>query len=241
MKQDQEQTRINITPSGDNLTIRYGDAEEIMHPKSINITGTLRAPHQFLIGRGTFNQEQTHLIIDGKDGKLKLVLNDVDPHTTHTITGSITKDSELSSFQINSSKRWTVRDFLKFIREKRYHFDSKDEHDKLLSNLRKWGATVETIVKEHNDNTGNSLFQLETKVQKVDGFVSAFTLNMPIFQGYPKEKFKVEIGLDPKTTGVDLYLISDDLTELEFKVKEKILSDELKNFDSYTFSKVVVS
>lgn len=241
MNQEQEQTRINITPTGSELTIRYGEAEDILHDKSIVIAGTLKAPFQFLQGRGTLNQEKTHLLIHGKTGLLKLVVNDTDPHTSHVVEGSITKDSQLQDFQINSTKRWTVRDFLKFIRERRYHFDSKDEHDKLLANLRKWGATVETLVKEHNDNTGNSLFQLETKVQKAEGFVPSFTLNMPTFQGYPKEKFKVEIGLDPKTTGVDLYLISDDLIELEFKVKEKILADELKNFDKYTFSKVVIS
>jgi hypothetical protein len=81
---------------------------------------------------------------------------------------------------------------------------------------------------------------LETKVLDVE-LVSKFDLHIPIFQGYPKHKFKVEIGLDPKSTTVELFLLSDELVMLETQVRESTIEAELKKFDSYSFAKVVVS
>lgn len=241
MSTEQEQTRINITPTGPELVIRYGDAEEIKYPSSLNIIGTLQAPFQFLQGRGKLDQEKIHLLIDAKKNCIELVVGDIDPNTTHKIAGVLYEDSELNAFQINTAKRWTIKDFIKFARERRFFFADKSEHDKLVGGLMQWSANVETLVKEFNDNRGNSLFQLETRVKKAEGFKDSFLLNIPIFQGYEKQKFKVEIGLDPKTSGVDIFLISDELMEITFALKEKIIGDEVKRFDPYTFSKVVIS
>lgn len=240
MKNAPEQ-RININPVGETLIIRTGEAEVIKYKKSIDIKGTLQAPFQFLQGRGELDEKQMHLRIDHNNNSLQLIIGDTDPNTTHTVSGVLFYDMNLQLFQINTDKRWAVRDFIKFLRERKFFFSNAAEHEKLVSGLMQWSANVDILIKEHNDNRGNSLFQLETKVKKADGFQDHFTLNIPIFQGYDKEKFKVEIGLDPKTTGVDLFLISDELYQLTFSAKEKIISDEVAKFDKYSFSKVVVS
>jgi hypothetical protein len=233
--------KINITPTGNELIIRYGEAEEIKYAKSIDIAGTLQAPWQFLQGRGKLDEEKIHLLIDAKKNCIQIVIGDIDPNTAHKITGYLYEESELHAFQINTAKRWTIKDFIKFIRERRFFFTDKSEHDKLVGGLMQWSANVEMLVKEFNDNRGNSLFQLETRVKKAEGFKDSFILSIPIFQGYEKQKFKVEIGLDPKTTGVDIFLISDELMEISYALKEKIIGQEVKRFDSYSFSKVVIS
>lgn len=241
MKKEPEQTKFNITPTGNELTIRYGDADEIVHDKSIVISGVLGAPFQFLQGRGELDDKKIHLLVDTNNSKIQLVVGDTDPHTTHTITGALSFNPELQAFKINTATRWTVRDFIKFCRERKFFFKDHGEHAKLVEGLMKWSANIETLVKEFNDQKGNSLFQLETRVKKADGFIESFLLNIPIFQGYPKVVFKVEIGLDPKHTGVDLFLISDELMTMIYQERERIITEEVKNFDKYTFSKVVVS
>jgi hypothetical protein len=237
----QEQTKINIIPQGGELIIRHGKAEEIVYPKDVVINGTLGAPFQFLQGRGELDEKQIHLLIDTNNSQIQLVIGDVDPHTTHTIAGSLSFNPELTAFKINTAYRWSVRDFIKFCRERKFFFNNHTEHAKLVDGLMKWSANIETLVKEFNDQKGNSLFQLETRVKKADGFIESFTLSVPIFQGYPKLVFKVEIGLDPKHTGVDLFLISDELMTLIYQERERIIAEEVKKFDKYSFSKVVIS
>jgi hypothetical protein len=127
----------------------------------------------------------------------------------------------------------------------RFYFADKAAQTKLVQSLQKWSVKVERVINEHNDNKGNSNFQLETKVQQSasgeDGLISKFDLLIPIFQGYAKQKFTVEIGLDPKNTAVMLYLISDELIELEIGQREKLIQDELNKFDDFECSKVVLS
>jgi hypothetical protein len=82
---------------------------------------------------------------------------------------------------------------------------------------------------------------VQQTTQGEDGLITKFDLLIPIFQGYSKMKFTVEIGLDPKNTTVQLYLISDELIELEIGQREKLIEDELKKFDYFKCSKVVLS
>lgn len=231
---------LNLTTDLKDITIREGQALEAKANKSIAIDGTLQAPAQFIKGRGTIDQEHSHIRIFKDAGRIELYLQDTDPHTTHKITGSLKRDSILNGFSINTDKRWAVADFLKFVRTMRFYFPEKSQHEQLIDSLQKWSVQIQRVIKEHNDNSGNSNFQLETKVRDVK-LLTKFKIEVPIFQGYPKHTFTVEIGLDPKAVSVDLYLISDELIELEIGVREKTLEDELKNFDQYTFAKVVVS
>lgn len=233
--------KINVTagPSGE-ITVRKGEALPAKADKSIEISGTLGAPFQFLSGRGTIDQEKAHLKIFKDEGKLTLVLQDTDPHTTHTVTGSLKKDSVLQQFKINTDHRWTNADFLKFVKTMRYYFSDKNEHQALVESLQKWTVGINRVIEEHNNNTGNSKFLYETKIQGVP-LKNKFTVELPLFQGYAKQKFTVEVGLDPKAVQVDLFLISDELLELEIGQREKIIEEELKNFEQHTFSKVVVS
>ena len=231
--------KINLTTEQKEIIIRKGEALPPKADKSISINGTLSAPFQFLQGK-EIDDRKTHLQIRKDIGTLELHIQDTDPYTEHVITGSLKRDSVLQQFKINSDHRWSVREFVKFVKTMRFYFSDKEAHQKLIESLQKWNVMIEKTIKDHNDSSGNSLLMLETKVRDVQ-LVNKFNLNVPIFQGYPKQTFTVEIGLDPKNTAVDLYLISDELIELEIGVREYTIATELKNFDSFEFSKVVVS
>jgi hypothetical protein len=228
-----------LTP-GD-YTIRQGEAEPIKHEKSISITGVLDSPSQFLKGKD-IDSKKSHLRIYQQEGKLELYIQDTDPNTNHVITGVLKKNSNLSDFQINSlTHRWSVADFLRFIKQNRFFFANKEQHSKLIVNMQSWNAKIETVLAQSNDQKGNSNFQIEQKVRAVDGFVDKFELNIPIYQGDVSLKFTVEIGLDPKNTAVQIYLFSDELFELEMTQRALLMKSALSEFDSYEFSKVIIS
>lgn len=233
---------LNVKPvaPGD-YTIRYGEAEEIVHEKSIEISGVLDAPAQFLKGK-TIDDGKAHLKIYQQDGKLELIIGDTDPHTTHKITGSLTKNKYLSAFNINSlTHRWSVADFIRFVKENRFFFANKDQHSKLVTSMNAWNTKIETVLVQANDQKGNSNFQIEQKVRAVDGFVDKFELNIPIFQGDVSLKFTVEIGLEPKNTAVLIYLYSDELFELEITQRATLMKAALAEMESQEFSKVVIN
>lgn len=235
--------KVEILHTGDTpvkeVTIRKGNAPDVKPKRSVKLDGTLGAPFQFLEGRKVDDQN-THLQIYKSEGKLTLQIGDTDPDTTHVITGSLKKDSVLQSFGINTEKRWTVRDFVKFIKTVAYYFSSREDHTKLVRNLQAWSVKIEKVIKEVNDNSGNSEYLLQTKVNEVE-LLSTFELTIPVYQGHSKQIFRVEIGLDPRNNAVDLYLISDQLFELEIELREWLIESAVNKFAPHTFSKVVMS
>jgi hypothetical protein len=224
------------------VTILEGEAKPYLPNKSIKLLGTLTAPHSFLVGRGELDQTKIHLLIEKDKGVLTIVIDDTNPETTHQITGKLTEDSALLEFGVNNdAKKWGNRDMVKFLRKMKFYFADKNEHASLIDSLQKWNIAVERIFSDHNnDRTGETKMSLETKVNNVQTLKS-FVLEIPIYQGYEKVKFKVDIGIDTMQTTAQLYFFSDELVELKNVFREKILNDELSKFQSFTFSKVVIS
>jgi hypothetical protein len=228
-----------VNNEGKEIIVRTGEAEAITHPKSISITGILAAPYQFFEGK-KLEAEKCHIKIKKDTGVIALHILDTDPHSESVIIGQLKKDGYFERWGINTDKRWTVSEFLKHIKMQRTFFTEKSECDAIVESLQKWNARVETVIKQHNDNSGNSLSMLERKVSEID-LKKRFSLKIPIFQGYPKQEFVVEIGFDPKATSVDLYLYSDDLFTLEIEHREQLINQELDKFKNFECSKVVLS
>lgn len=230
---------LTLSTNDNEVILREGQALPVAHPKPITICGTLQAPFQFLQGKSP-DASKAHLRIQEDKGILELHIEDTNPHSEIVITGQLKKDTTLESWKINTEKRWSVAEFLKHIKTQRYFFSTKEEHASIVESLQKWNAKIETVISQHNDNSGNSLSMLEKKVGEVQ-LKNKFSLTIPIFQGYPNQKFTVEIGLDPKSNSVDLFLISDDLFELEIEHRINLLRTELAKFKDFNCSKVVLS
>lgn len=236
-----ENLNVRIAGEAGEYVIRHGEAESIQYETPIKINGVLDACSQFLKGK-TIDPLKSHLRIYQQQGRLELYINDTDPNSQHTITGSLSKNADLKAFEINSmTHRWSVSDFLRFIKQNRYFFANKEQHAKLITNMQAWSAKIETVLVQANDQKGNSNFQIEQKVRAVDGFVDKFELNIPIYQGDVSLKFTVEIGLDPKNAAVQIYLFSDELFELEMTQRATLMKAALAEMEAQTFSKIVVS
>lgn len=236
-----EKAIVNVRTEGNEVIIRTGDAPEILYPTSIGIVGILAAPFQFYEGKKeSCPPDKCHIQIKKDAGVIVLNVLDTDPKSGHQIIGQLKKDSFFEAWAINTDKRWTVSSFLKHIKMQRVFFSNRMEVDALVESLQKWEANVETIIKEHQSTSGNSLIMLERKVGNI-GLKTKFKLNIPIFQGYPKQEFEVEIGFDAKLNSVDLYLFSNDLFELEIMHREALINEELAKFNDFPCSKVVLS
>lgn len=231
--------RLEIKSPGEHR-ILFGEAEPVSHPKSMNIVGVLSAPANFLKGKqGKFKKEDAHLIIDRDNNKLVLNIDERSEKSPITITGQLKPSEDLAVWEINTSERWSVNEFLAFVRERKFFFKDPVVQGKLIASLQKWNVNVEMVIKQHNDNSGNSLAILERKVGEID-LVKEFTLSIPIYKGYQKREFVVNIGLDPKNTQVDFFLYSDELFFLTRTDREALFSQEVENFKNLGFDCSVI-
>lgn len=235
--------RINVTvqnQEGRDVVLRVGEAEKITYAKAINITGILAAPHQFYSGK-TLDEKRCNIQIQKDKGIIELHILDTDPNSKSVITGKLTDDTFFKSWFINhTDKRWTVSEFLKHVKMQRVFFNEKSEADAIVDSLMRWNAKVELTIKQHQDTSGNSLSMLERKVGEIE-LKKKFLLTIPIFQGYPKQTFEVEIGFEPRGSEVVLYLFSNQLFELEINHRESLISEELAKFEGFKCSQVVLS
>lgn len=218
-------------------TYLFGEAPVHKHPKSIKISGRLSAPFDFLEKKDKetqYNVYYSHLIIDKDKMSLELHLDEKSPHCEDIITGSLSEDAQLSDWSINSEKRWSVKDFIKFLRARKYFFKDPSQHGKLIESLQKWNISFERVIQEENNNSGNSISKLETKVSEAS-LNTKFTLSIPIYKGYEKCEFDVEIGFDPKSASVDLFLVSSELFELKMIERDRIFKSELTRFSKIGF------
>jgi hypothetical protein len=238
-KSKSPEIKLDINTPGEH-SILFGEAEKKIYLKPLNITGVLSAPADFLKGKiSLFKKEMAHLIIDRDNNKMTLNLDERSEKSPVTITGQLKPSEDLAAWNINTSTRWSVAGLLAFVRERKFFFADPQIHAKLISSLQKWNVNVEVIIKQHNDNSGNSLAQLERKVGEID-LVKEFALSIPIYKGYPKKTFVVNIGLDPKNTQVDFFLYSDELFFLTRSDREQLFNQEIENFKTLGFDCSVV-
>lgn len=237
-----EQTHFHLPQGQETIVVREGAAETFAYPKGIQIAGILAAPWQFYAGKtAKLTALDCHLRIEKDKGTITLIVLDTDARgSSSTITGSLKSDGVLDSWKINTEHRWTVSSLTKHLMMNKSFFADRSECDTMIKSLRNWNANIETVIRQHNDNTGNSLSVLEKKVRDVE-LKQKFQLHIPIFQGYPKEKFTVEVGLDPKSNTVEIFLYSEELFALTIDRRESILDAELAKFDEFLCSKVVIS
>jgi hypothetical protein len=238
MNKDQ-QFNINVSTNKDGvITILHGKAQDPEpRPKSIEISGTLTAPFNYYIGRKEILntiKTQCHLIIDKDERSIVLVVDDKSGISTDRITGVLTTDERLAEWSINSSKAWTVRDFIKFIRPRKFMFAQGDQQIALIKELLEWHVKIEKEVKEFSDNRGNSLSSLETRVTQIK-LMDSFQLNLAVFTGFTRKIFTVNIGVEATSNGVVLNLFSDDLATLTFELIDEYIGDEIKKFDDAGF------
>jgi len=246
--------KFNIVTGPDmrDIVIREGDAQEIALPKGIAISGTLKAPFQFIAEKLTgtdaaemgtqcplnltesqkiYNVKRSTLLVDKIAGKIVLVLNEKDPYEDR-ITGTLTLDPSWKEFNINKDQLMNLNEVIKIIKKNKFKFADAGKHAEFLITLQNFNARVTTTFKNMKDQGGSSINSVE-KIVEENRNAPEFALEVPIYQGYAKKKFRVQTCLDAQGAQVMFYFESPELYELIDSEREKAINEEIEKFGKH--------
>jgi hypothetical protein len=227
-----EEQKINITlaEGQKELIVREGSAQVIREPKIINLTGTIEAPKEYLAKRkesGQFEAKNCHVIFSYQKLFITLMVNESDYYGS-SITGKAEVNPELLKFGINAGKIWTKNELKQFLKMNRAFFKDVDSAMKIITNLEKFSASVQTQIDDHKDDRGNKNQHLQVKV---DANIDLnFVLSMPIFIGQGNTTFQVEICFDVRDNAISIWLESPELQEAMISQRQKLIDDNIDCF-----------
>lgn len=226
------ENKINITTTDEStkeIIIREGSAAKIYEKQHVTLTGTIDAPRKFYEKRATEHKPlKSHVTYSREHMKIVMVL-DEDDHFKTTITGKLELNPDFTEFGVNKQKYYTINELMQFLKMRKYFFADVDQNMKIVSNLSKFRASVQTQLEQEKDTRGNAKNNYERTVNT--DLAMDFELFVPIFKGSPASKFRVEIGFEVNDASVRVWLESAELQELVLRYRDEIIDKELKTFD----------
>lgn len=232
--------------SGEPITILEGKTLEQKPPEKIEISGDIRTVGFFiakrkalnpavdpvgLAGLQGINPDRAIVTVDKDHLSIELELDPEDYYGT-VVTGNLEMEPELIKFGIDSGKKYSQTELIKLLRRsKRFFFDSA-AHEALLKAYMALDVKVTTDLKnDAPDNRGNRFNSFDKKITA--NIPEDFILNIPIFKGQDRKKFRVEIILDSTDGSTRFWLESVELEELIAIEGEAILNKELESCSDY--------
>lgn len=207
------------------LIIREGEAApnpEIPH--SIQLTGTLDGVAEFAEKR-SFDEKRAHLIVNSRDGTIKLVVDEQFEKSGAHVIGGLIVDAKLREFGINEEKFYSLDSLAKMARMNRLYLKGHD-NTAILNSIEKFEAERTISMKNHDDRRGNVDVALRaTCKQTVE---QIFILDIPIFEGGAKHEIPVEVLVDVSDRGVRVWLESVALEEILQEEKKKLMDETIK-------------
>lgn len=227
--------------NGNELTVREGKALELMPPNKIVISGDIKTVAAFIAKRNDKAQLETsgyqwintdRAIVEVDKEKMQIVLS-VDPEDKYgpVVTGSLSQAPELEQFCINKNRLFNREELIKLIRFNKIWFPDAEAHDKLLKAYQAFTATVNANIGKTSDTRGNvdNTYKKTVETNVPDSFV----LNIPIFKGMDKRRFRVEIAIDSTDASTKFWLESTELNDIIQIESEAILNKELESCADY--------
>jgi len=224
--------KVNIEKvDGNEIKIRTGGIIEDPKPIPVKFSGVLSAPGDFLTNRNELlKKNDCRLEVDNNNGHLKFY-SDERSHERDEIEGKLKRSSLIGVFGINESKYYSDKQLAKFLRQYAFYFPDQSALNKLINALMNFEAKVTSVFENKKDLTGNAKSMYEKTVESA--IPTPISIKLPIFEGYPEETIKVEIGAEATSSGVNFFFESAELCVLEERLKRTILSSEIKKFEEF--------
>ncbi len=228
---EQQKIEVHLNEGQKELVIRHGDALELQEQRIVEITGTIAAPAEFLAKRREgIDAKKSHVLFSYN--KMYIVFNvNEDSYYQTIIRGNTAVNPDLLKFGINNDKKTFTKNELKqFLKMNRAFFKDIDSNLKIVTNLEKFSASVQTQIDDHKDDRGNKKNNTEIKVDS--NLDLSFVLQMPIFLGQPNSTFQVEICFDVRDNAITIWLESPELQESILKQTVELIDKFVEPFKS---------
>ena len=223
----------SLSEKGLTLTILEGQARAelpLIKPNKVHLSGTISAPSRFYEKRKALHdKEKCHVMYSIQRGEIVLIVDENFEGENYKITGKVEKNSELVKFDINGGTSIDPSDMLKLLKFNKIYFVDKAENQKICAALSTFKAKVTQEFEKHDDQRGSAKSALESKIEHE--LQESFMLEIAIFKGQPRVKFKVDVCLEVRNGSVKVYLESVGLNDIEKDSLEMIVNEELKNFE----------
>jgi len=232
--------KINVYIAGDQgtapvITIREGSALELNQPVQISMEGDIHTIKSFLEkrtgkrkggGQQLVNPETAIVSVNEQKMTILLALNPEDVNGAE-ISGKLEVAPELSQFYINTTKQFTREELIRLFRFSKRFFDSAENHEKIMIAYQKLNLSTTSELKKDTDTRGNK--DLSFKKNITSDIPEDFILNLPVFKGEDKERFRVEICMDATDTSVRFWFESVELVERMELRRDEIFAEELES------------
>jgi hypothetical protein len=230
---------INMNGDQKEVTITHleGKALELKHPVAIAINGNIQAVSAFLEKRyagsnfgkklQAVDRELAIVIVNDDAMTIDLFLDKQDCYGTH-IKASLEESSELKGFGITNEHKFSKAELVKFLRQNRRFFHSKDVYDTVLKGYMMLDMSVVTSIKNNNDLRGNVDIEFKKHVI-AQNIPESFDLKIPIFKGQREEVFRVDICFDVSEATPRFWFESVELHERRMIRQKEIFAKELES------------
>lgn len=223
MGTEKEKIEVKVDSNAKELTILTGEAPRPFNIQRQRIEGIITAPLNFARIRGV-DVKKDHVRVDRNARTIIYVYNER-MNEGGDVWGYLTIHPDLAFLEINEKEEQTLRSLADKLKFSRRYFTDIDQHAKTITALNNYKATISTDVEQSSDMRGNSKNLRDKKVES--NVPVEFTLNIPLYVGFPPKKFRVEVYFDTTEGGTRVWLESIEMAELMIKEREGIMDAEV--------------
>lgn len=236
-----ENLHLKVENASGEIVFREGNALPPVAPVQIKISGDIKTVSSFIEKRKTLAIagisgaqfiEPTRAIVEVDKQKMTIALK-LDPESVYgtEVTAKLELSPELEAFNINKNKTYNREELIKLFRFNKIWFDTPEAHDKTLKAYQAFNAKVSAEVDQSNDTRGNRSNNFNKTV--TTNVPEDFILNIPVFKGGEKRRFRVEIALDSTDGSTKFWFESTELHDIITIESEEMLKEELKSCSDY--------
>lgn len=227
--------KINVTPNGNELILRTGEAEKLVPPQKVVAQGTIVAPADWLKDHPQFNTAHAMVILDNKAGTIVYHSNP-SSHLGESITGTLLVTKQFNRLKINTGENWSALKLAKHLKEITALATQKVEHMKVIASLEKLKIKVKTELEKVKEESGSAKIDYERIVDT--NLVTDLSYTVAIYEGEAPVTVTAKIIVDDVNNGdAILQVISYDLEdEIDATMRTIMKREEARFKELHTVS-----